>query len=157
MRGWFSRWGGIWLGQPVLTRVVNVKESRGTRIAVCDAGFNNHLAACGMMGAVIRRNWPISKVTGSADQELVEHTLAGPLCTSIDTLGTKVLLPRLQRGDVLAIGSSGAYGLSASPTRFISHPEPREWLVDATQPGGLVDVTEVSRVAPFSEQAWAGR
>ena len=29
-------------------------------------------------------------------------------------------------GDVLAIEQSGAYGLSASPVKFISHPEPRE-------------------------------
>jgi diaminopimelate decarboxylase len=140
----------------LLTRVVNVKESRGTRIAMCDAGFNNHLAACGMMGAVIRRNWPIWKVAGDTEGTALEHTLVGPLCTSIDTLGTKVGLPKIERGDVLAIGSSGAYGLSASPTRFISHPEPRELLVpNRAEPGDTLDVTEALRVPAFSDQTLA--
>jgi hypothetical protein len=34
---------------------------------------------------------------------------------------------------------SGAYGLTASPTRFISHPEPREVTLQA---GEMTDVTE---------------
>jgi len=33
-------------------------------------------------------------------------------------------------GDVIGIHCSGAYGLTASPTRFISHDAPRELLVE---------------------------
>lgn len=113
----------------LLTRVVNHKSSRGTDIYLCDAGFNNQLSACGMMGAIIRRNWSIAKITLPHDGPRQPCTLTGPLCTTIDQIATSILLPRLQRGDVIAIGSSGAYGLTASPTRFISHPEPREYLV----------------------------
>jgi diaminopimelate decarboxylase len=39
-------------------------------------------------------------------------------------------LPELNIGDVLAIQCTGAYGLTASPTRFISHPMPPEILID---------------------------
>src|SRR6201999_524602 len=42
---------GRWLVGPagwLLTKVVREKHSRGAEIRACDAGFNNHLAACGM-------------------------------------------------------------------------------------------------------------
>lgn len=123
---------GRWLVGPygfLLTRVVNHKKSRGTDIYLCDAGFNNHLGACGMMGSIIRRNWPIAKITPPLDGPRQPCTLTGPLCTTIDQIASGIELPALQRGDVLAIGSSGAYGLTASPTRFISHPEPDEFLI----------------------------
>ncbi len=58
-----------------------------------------------------------------------EYMLVGPLCTTIDTLAEKVSLPKLDIGDIVAVGSSGAYGLTSSPNRFISHPEPSEVLV----------------------------
>jgi diaminopimelate decarboxylase len=74
---------------------------------------------------------------------MAEYQLVGPLCTSIDVLATRIRLPELHRDDVIAIGSSGAYGLTASPTRFIHHPEPREYLVVGTTAGAdIVDVTE---------------
>ena len=81
------------------------------------------------------------------------YTLVGPLCTAIDTLATKLELPALECGDVLAIESSGAYGLSASPMAFISHPEPREVLVsDVAGSVRTIDISERLRVCPFDEQ-----
>ena len=139
----------------LLTSVVSEKDSRGTKIRMCDAGFNNHLAACGMMGSLIRRNWPIWKVSGGSDEPAGEYTLVGPLCTTIDQIATHIRLPDLRRGDVLAIGSSGAYGLTASPTRFISHPEPAELAVLAS--GEVQDVSEAEpwRAAPEVQgRAW---
>lgn len=114
------------------------KTSRGKGMRVCDAGFNNHLAACGMMGSVLRRNWVFENLS-NPDGLPATYTLAGPLCTSIDRLAADIDLPEVRRGDILAIPNSGAYGLSASPTRFISHPEPREVLMTAD---GMTDVSE---------------
>lgn len=132
---------GRWLVGPcgwLLSSIIGAKASRGTEIRICDAGFNNHLAAYGMMGSVIRRNWRIANLS-NPDAEPQRYTVVGPLCTTIDTLATKLELPALEIGDIIAIENSGAYGLTASPTRFISHPEPREALVD----GGLLrDVSE---------------
>jgi diaminopimelate decarboxylase len=122
-----------------VTSVINEKSSRGTEIRMCDGGFNNHLAACGMMGAIIRRNWTMEKVNLSGRENLRKYLITGPLCTTIDALAMDVELPELRRGDLLAVGCSGAYGLSASPVNFISHPLPREVLV---QSGTLVDVTD---------------
>ena len=126
-----------------LTSVINEKRSRGTEIRMCDAGFNGHLAACGMMGAVIRRNWPIWKVNSDGSEPTEQYMLTGPLCTTIDLLATKIDLPELHRGDVLAVGSSGAYGLTASPTGFISQPVPKEYLVIEDDEGTqIVNITK---------------
>lgn len=132
---------GRWLVGPsgwLLSGVIGGKTSRGTTFRICDAGFNNHLAACGMMGTVIRRNWRFANVS-RPDAETETYTLVGPLCTTIDILASDVTLPRLDVGDVIAVDYSGAYGLTASPTRFISHPEPREVLLEG---GKSRDVTE---------------
>lgn len=115
-----------------LTRVVSVKESRGTRIGICDGGMNNHLPASGHFGMVIHRNYLMHKVGGGADEEKVD--LSGPLCTSIDRLARGVMLPRVGEGDLIAIHNSGAYGPSASPLHFISHTAPREILVENGEP-----------------------
>jgi diaminopimelate decarboxylase len=126
-----------------LTSVVNEKRSRGAEIRICDGGMNNHLAACGLMGMIIRRNWPMWKVNGRGSEPLRRYILTGPLCTTIDTLGHQVALPELRRGDLIAIGSSGAYGLTSSPTRFIGHPEPREYLVTGSDEAAeIADVSE---------------
>ncbi|MGQ0634363.1 MAG: type III PLP-dependent enzyme [Planctomycetaceae bacterium] len=139
---------GRWLVGPagyLVTSVIGRKQSRGSEIAICDAGFNNHLAACGMMGTVIRRNWQIEALDGAGDSagDLCKYHLVGPLCTTIDQLATDIMLPRLRVGARIAILNSGAYGLTASPIRFISHPEPREYLVmRADHPDEILDITE---------------
>lgn len=119
-----------------LTRVVALKASRGATLALCDGGMNAHLAASGHFGMVIKRNYRMHRVGGGTPTVKVD--LTGPLCTSIDRLGSGVLLPPLVEGDVIAIHASGAYGPTASPTGFISHPTPREVLA---QGGQLSDVT----------------
>ena len=142
---------GRWLVGPggwLLTGVIGEKPSRGVQFRLCDAGFNNHLAACGMMGTVIRRNWSIVNLTNPA-AEAGKYTLVGPLCTTIDILATDITLPHVRVGDVLAIANSGAYGLTASPTRFISHPEPGEVLIDGA---AVINCTE-SRLNHWSSVA----
>ncbi|MEO0601828.1 MAG: alanine racemase [Myxococcota bacterium] len=124
-----------------VTRVVRVKESRGRRFAICDGGMNHHLAAAGHFGAVVPRNYPLRRL-GETGAPVERVELVGPLCTTIDTLGRKARLPRLEPGDLVAIGCSGAYGRSASPLGFISHPLPAEGLVRRTPEG--VQVEEVT-------------
>jgi len=56
-------------------------------------------------------------------------TVTGCLCTPLDLLADEVSLPHAEPGDVVAIFCAGAYGLSASPQSFLSHPAAREMLV----------------------------
>lgn len=124
-----------------VTRVVRTKVSRGTAIAMCDGGLHHHLAAAGRFGAVIPRNYPLRRVGGGGPPERVE--LVGSLCTTIDTLGRKAQIAPLAPGDLVAIGCSGAYGPTASPLGFISHPVPFEALATRTAEGWHIeDVTE---------------
>lgn len=123
-----------------LTSVVSVKTSRGTRIAICDGGMNANMAAAGNFGMVLRRNYVMHRLGGDEGgaRPLIAQDIAGPLCTSLDRLGSAVLLPRLDEGCVLAIHAAGAYGPTASPLHFISHPPPAEILIEG---GQMRDVT----------------
>ena len=56
-------------------------------------------------------------------------SIVGPLCTPLDLIADKMEMPRAKVGDLVVVFQSGAYGLTASPTRFLSHPEPKEILV----------------------------
>jgi diaminopimelate decarboxylase len=112
-----------------ITRVVDRKESRGRTFVVVDGGLHHQLAASGNFGQVIRRNYPVV-IGNRMDEEPAETvTIVGKLCTPLDLLGDRVRLPRTEVGDLVAIFQAGAYGLTASPTAFLSHPEPAEVLL----------------------------
>ena len=55
--------------------------------------------------------------------------MVGPLCTPLDLLAERMELARAVPGDLIVVLQSGAYGRSASPLGFLSHPEPAEVLV----------------------------
>jgi diaminopimelate decarboxylase len=112
-----------------VARVRSVKTCRGTTFVVLDGGMNHHLAASGNLGQVVRRDYPIVNLSRSSSTDPTTVVIVGPLCTPIDTLGRKVTLSRPQPGDLIGILQSGAYGLTASPLNFLSHPTPAEVLV----------------------------
>ena len=116
-----------------VTRVRDTKACKGKRFAICDGGANMHCSAAGY-GNPERRNWPIRRVGGRGDAEedgtREEVTVAGPLCTPIDTLAVDALLPRLRPGDLLRIDQSGAYGPTHSPVYFLGHGFPAELMLD---------------------------
>ncbi|MHB1233247.1 MAG: pyridoxal-dependent decarboxylase, exosortase A system-associated [Burkholderiales bacterium] len=113
-----------------VSRVIERKESRGQIFLITDGGLHHHLAASGNFGQVIRKNYPL--LVGNRVQPDGEATFAsavGPLCTPLDVLGDKMALGHAQEGDLIVVLQSGAYGLTASPTAFLSHPAPVEVLV----------------------------
>jgi diaminopimelate decarboxylase len=117
-----------------LCRVLSVKESRGKTFVVLDGGMNHHLAASGNLGQVIKRDYPILNASRPEAAPEAEAVVVGPLCTPLDTLGRKVGLAEARSGDLVAVLQSGAYGLSASPVGFLSHPMPAEVLVEEGTP-----------------------
>ncbi len=112
-----------------VTRVVDRKVSRGTTYLVVDGGMHHQLAASGNLGQVIRRNYPIAIGNRLADAPTLTADIVGSLCTPLDVLGTSVELPDAGPGDLVVVFQAGAYGLTASPTRFLGHPAPAEVLV----------------------------
>lgn len=112
-----------------VTRIVDRKESRGKTFLVVDGGLHHQLAASGNFGQVLRRNYPVL-VGNRMDEEATETvTVVGSLCTPLDLLGDRVTLPPADVGDLIVVFEAGAYGLTASPTAFLSHPEPAEVLL----------------------------
>jgi diaminopimelate decarboxylase len=111
-------------------RVVDRKQSRGETFLVTDGGLHHHLAASGNFGQVIRKNYPVAIGTCMDDARPLRRTsVVGPLCTPLDTLAERMDLPEAEPGDLVVVFQSGAYGLTASPHRFLSHPEALEVLV----------------------------
>lgn len=110
-------------------RVVDRKVSRGTTYLVTDGGLHHHLAASGNFGQVIRKNYPVVVGNRVFAEELEVQSVVGPLCTPLDILADKMPLPSAQIDDFIVVFQSGAYGLSASPLGFLSHPRPAEMLV----------------------------
>ncbi len=112
-----------------VAEVLDRKESRGQVFLVTNGGLHHHLAASGNFGQVIRKNYPVvvgNRVRGT-EREVVN--VVGPLCTPLDVLAQQMELARADVGDLIVVFQSGAYGYTASPTRFLSHPEPVEILV----------------------------
>jgi diaminopimelate decarboxylase len=110
-------------------KVIDRKISRGQVFLITDGGLHHHLAASGNFGQVIRKNYPVlvgNKVTGS-EREIV--SVVGPLCTPLDLLADKMEMAKAEIGDLIVVLQSGAYGLTASPTKFLNHPPPEEILI----------------------------
>ena len=110
-------------------RIIDRKVSRGHVFLVTDGGLHHHLSASGNFGQVIRKNYPVTignKVVGS-EREIA--SVVGPLCTPLDLLADSMELAKAEIGDLVVVFQSGAYGLTASPTAFLSHPAPVEILV----------------------------
>ncbi len=112
-----------------LMKVLHIKESMGKRFAILDGGMHQNAAAAGA-GSIIRRPFPIVAVKDPHAEATVPQSICGPLCTPADDFVTDLALPHLEQGDLVAILVSGAYGLTFSNLKFLSHPSPAEVLVD---------------------------
>ena len=110
-------------------QVIDRKVSRGRTYLVADGGLHHHLAASGNFGQIIRKNYPVligNRVHSDAPEV---QSVVGPLCTPLDLLADQMEMAPAEIGDYVIVFQSGAYGPTASPINFLSHPHPRELLV----------------------------
>ena len=112
-----------------MARIIDKKVSRGHIYLVTDGGLHHHLSASGNFGQVIRKNYPAAIGNRMASTEKEIATVVGPLCTPLDLLADRMELAEAEVGDLVVIYQSGAYGFTASPQRFLSHPACVEVLV----------------------------
>lgn len=106
-----------------VSKVIDIKTSRGCNYVICDGGLHHHLANSGNFGQVIRKNYPVAignNLAITENTELQECTIVGPLCTPLDIIASKVNLPHVDLGDYIVVYQSGAYGATASPQGFLS-------------------------------------
>ena len=115
-----------------VSRVIDRKVSCGQTFLVTDGGLHHNLAASGNFGQVIRKNYPVAignRLTLVEAGGLEVQSVVGPLCTPLDLLADKMELPPAQPGDLVVVFMAGAYGPTASPAAFLSHPAAAEVLV----------------------------
>lgn len=121
---------GRWLVGPAgsyLCRVLDVKDSRGERFVVVDGGMHQLFATTGVYGPTPARPPLVRNLAPDATaREEQRCTVVGRLCTPKDRLAEGVELPEVRVGDLLCFDETGAYGPSASPQGFLSHPPARE-------------------------------
>jgi diaminopimelate decarboxylase len=110
-------------------KVIDRKVSRGQVFLVTDGGLHHHLAASGNFGQVIRKNYPVLVGNRVHGEHREIASVVGPLCTPLDLLADRVEMARAEIDDLVVVLQSGAYGLTASPAAFLSHPAAAEILV----------------------------
>ncbi len=98
-----------------MTRVLDRKKTYNKDILVLEGGIN-HLARAVLLGEF----FPVSlhRETHTAKQSF---ELYGPLCTTLDYLGTHALPQDVHIGDVLVFHQVGAYGFTESMPFFLCH------------------------------------
>ncbi len=102
----------------LITRVLYVKEGLEKKFAIVDAGFTELIRP-----ALYQAHHKIENITSSAPADI--YDVVGPICESSDCFGEKECLPKISRGDLLAIRSAGAYGeVMASQYNCRNLPEP---------------------------------
>ena len=143
-----------------VTAVRQVKTTRGKTFATCDGGSNCHGAAG--QAASFKRNFPI-RALGDNSGPVTPWMVSGPLCTPTDVIAQDAPLPALRVGSLLCIDQSGAYGLTASPTQFLSFGSPAEVLVDGSaitvirERQGLKDLLSRQNPRPLPADAGPSR
>jgi diaminopimelate decarboxylase len=113
----------------LVATVVDVKESRGKRFVVLDAGIN-HLGGMAGLGRIHLPKLSLRAVArpeasdgeGGAERAAgatERVTVTGPLCSPLDVLARDVETVPLRPGDIVTIPNVGAYGATASLTGFL--------------------------------------
>ncbi len=107
----------------LVTRVLYVKENRGRRFVITDAGMND-LIRPPLYGA-IHSIEPVAPPRGSD----IKTDVVGPICETSDFLARDIVLAEPEEGDLLAVRDAGAYGF-AMASNYNFRPRAAEILVE---------------------------
>ena len=125
----------------LLTRVQYVKHAdasdpQSRTFVICDAGMHTLLrpALYEAFHFVHPARCAVEQAPQQRDEQperpgYVRCDVVGPICESSDFLALGRWLPPVHRGDLLAVFTAGAYGMTMA-SRYNSHPLPAEVLVD---------------------------
>lgn len=111
----------------LVTSVVHVKDSGGTRFVIVDAAMNDLIRP-----ALYQAYHPV-KLARASRAAPMPATIVGPVCESSDCFARDRDLPAdIQRGDILEIGFAGAYG-AAMGSQYNARPRLAEVLIDGNE------------------------
>ncbi|MEM9597192.1 MAG: diaminopimelate decarboxylase [Acidobacteriota bacterium] len=120
----------------LVTRVQHLKEGRRKRFVMVDAGIQTLIRPA--LYQAFHFIWPVTPGPGGEPSArlpqpvgtpLVTSDVVGPICETGDFLARARDLPQVQQGDLLAVFSAGAYGISMA-SNYNDHGRPAEVLVD---------------------------
>ena len=120
----------------LVSRVLYRKETGGKRYVIQDGAMNDLIRPT--LYDSFHRIWPVAPPANvpapPEDYEVdipgtVKQDVVGPVCESGDFLAKGRNLPELQRGDLLATFSAGAYGMSMA-SNYNARPRAAEVMVD---------------------------
>ena len=104
----------------MLMRVLGVKDNGDRRFVITDAAMNDNIRPS------LYRAWQdICVVDASADRGERTVDVVGPFCESGDFFAQDRPLPDVERGDLLAMRSAGAYGSVWRRTTTLGLAPPR--------------------------------
>ncbi len=87
----------------LISKVLFVKKGISTNFAIIDAGMTELIRP-----ALYQAEHRVDVLT--SDKPKKYYDVVGPICETSDTFRKDIELPELQRGDLVAIRSAGAYG-----------------------------------------------
>ncbi|MDP3154063.1 MAG: diaminopimelate decarboxylase [Archangium sp.] len=126
----------------LLTRVLFRKKTTAKRFLIVDAGMNDLLRP-----ALYEAHHDIVAVKPRRGPKTTME-IVGPVCESTDVLGHARSMAPLEQGDLLAVKTAGAYGMSMAST-YNSRGRPAEVLVDGKE-------YRVVRKREAIEELWRG-
>ena len=107
----------------MLTRVIGVKDNRGKRFVIVDAGMNDLLRPS--LYQAFHRVEPVRE----RGREPITADVVGPVCESGDFLARGRTIEGVEPGDLLVVRDTGAYGFCMSST-YNMRPRAAEVLVE---------------------------
>lgn len=87
----------------LITKVLYIKHSSTKKFAILDAGMTDLVRP-----ALYQAHHKIINLSSTEVKET--YDVVGPICESSDIFAKDILLPKLHRGDYVALQSAGAYG-----------------------------------------------
>jgi diaminopimelate decarboxylase len=110
----------------LLTRVLYEKTNEDKRFVIVDAGMND------LIRPALYEAWQRIEPVGPARGEPSAADVVGPVCESSDFLAKDRPFPPVERGDLLAVHSAGAYGFAMS-SNYNGRPRAAEVLVKGSR------------------------
>ncbi|NOS95798.1 MAG: diaminopimelate decarboxylase [Methylotenera sp.] len=109
----------------LLTKVEYLKQTESKNFAIVDAAMND------LMRPALYDAYHAIQAVQPRNADAINYEIVGPVCESGDFLGHDRMLA-LQEGDLLAIMSAGAYGMSMA-SNYNTRPRAAEVMVDGDQ------------------------
>jgi len=107
----------------LVTSIITIKNNGGINFLITDAGMHSLIRP-----ALYQAHHEIEVVDRSNNQ-LINYTIAGPICESSDIFRRNISLPQQQVGNLIVIKDAGAYG-KVMASNYNSRGLPVEILVN---------------------------